>query len=470
MFEALFKNRQPAHRRIPMTGTPVDLYRKLYQGDESSFLYESLESPEKRGRYSFIGGKPFLRFQSRGTSVQVVQDGQIDCLTDDPFNALKRLVGSGVGVPEVASFSGGAVGTVSYDAVRLIETLPAPHAADPSVPDLDFLFPSELVVFDHLMHTIDVICFSEKDNETNAECLADRIRNTISEAVSANEESRPAPAGGVPVRSNFTKESFCRAVDQAKEYIRAGDVFQVVLSQKMTFPFRDDPLGMYQRLRKTNPSPYMYFLKLGGRHVMGSSPEILVKLTGRTVCSRPLAGTRRRGKTGEEDRVLEAELLRDQKERAEHVMLVDLARNDLGRVCEYGTVRPTGLFEVERYSKVMHLVSNVEGRVRADCDAFDVFRACFPAGTVSGAPKVRAMEIIRELEPDDRGPYAGAIGYFGFSGDMDMCIAIRMLTVQDGTGTIQAGAGIVADSEPEHEYQESLNKARAVLAAAGQGE
>jgi anthranilate synthase component 1 len=464
MFDALFKKLRPAHLRIPLAGSPVALFEALYHQDDWSFLYESLESPEKRGRYSFIGGKPFMRFQSRGRNIRLIANGIVRNAQGDPFEVMKKFVQCGIQPPSVLPFSGGAVGTVSYDAVRLIENLPERHAKGPSVPELDFIFPSELVVFDHLENTIDIITYAPEGGPSAAERIAEAIGNPVQQSPSAEALFRVEPED---IRSNFPKDDFCRAVGRAKEYIRAGDAFQVVLSRKMSFPFLSDPLRTYRNLRATNPSPYMYFLRLGERHVLGSSPEILVKLEGKTACSRPLAGTRPRGKTEEEDRALEAELLRDEKEKAEHVMLVDLARNDLGRVCEYGSIRPTGLFEVERYSKVMHLVSNVEGKLKKGKDAFDVFRACFPAGTVSGAPKVRAMEIIDELEPDGRGPYAGAIGYFGYSGDMDMCIAIRMLTVENGRATVQAGAGIVIDSDPEKEFHESLNKARAVLAAAG---
>jgi anthranilate synthase component 1 len=464
MFGHLFKNLRPAHMRLPLAGTPVDLFEALYHGEAWAFLYESLESPERRGRYSFIGGRPFMRFQSCGRDVRLFAGGSVQTIQGDPFDILKKFVHCGVIPPAVPPFSGGAVGTVSYDAVRLIENLPAGNSVERSVPDLDFIFPSELVVFDHLENTADVIVYDEKDGEPAAR----RISKSM-EAVDRPPASFADPVLVEPgeIRSSFPQEAFCAAVRRAKEYIRAGDAFQIVLSRKISFPFPADPLLTYKHLRTTNPSPYMYFLRLGDRHVLGSSPEILVKLEGKTACSRPLAGTRPRGKTDEEDRALEADLLRDEKEKAEHVMLVDLARNDLGRVCEYGSIKPTGLFEVERYSKVMHLVSNIEGRLKKGKDAFDVFRACFPAGTVSGAPKVRAMEIIDELEPDGRGPYAGAIGYFGYSGGMDMCIAIRMLTMQNGTGTVQAGAGIVADSDPEKEYMETLNKARAVLSAAG---
>jgi anthranilate synthase component I len=469
MFDALFKNLKPAHLRVSLSGTPVGLFETLYRGEAWAFLYESLESPAKRGRYSFIGGRPFMRFQSRGKDIRLITNGTVQNMQGDPFEVLKRFVYSGIRPPGVLPFSGGAVGTVAYDAVRLIETLPEKHRGTASVHDLDFMFPSELVVFDHLENTADVIVYAPEGGSSNAGQIAEKIADQVQVPASPSRQFSadipPIAAGSL--NSGFSKEAFCRAVGKARDYIRAGDAFQVVLSRKMSFPFLADPLATYKRLRATNPSPYMYFLRLGERHVLGSSPEILVKLEGKTVCSRPLAGTRPRGRTEAEDLALEAELVRDEKEMAEHVMLVDLARNDLGRVCEYGSVRPSGLFEVERYSKVMHLVSNVEGKLKQGRDAFDVFRACFPAGTVSGAPKVRAMEIIDELEPEVRGPYAGSIGYFGYSGNMDMCIAIRMLTVENGRAAVQAGAGIVADSDPEKEYAESLNKARAVLAAAG---
>jgi anthranilate synthase component 1 len=469
MFETLFQKLKTSHLRVPLSGTPVALFEALYHGESWAFLYESLESPEERGRYSFIGGRPFMRFQSLGKNIRLTAGGTVYDVQGDPFDVLKRFVTGGIRPPDVFPFSGGAVGTVAYDAVRLIENLPESHPEAASVPELDFIFPSELVVYDHLENIADIIVYAQEGGASKAGQIAEKLKIPVQASqvpsIQIPPDVQPIAVGSLD--SSFSKEAFCRAVARARDYIRAGDAFQVVLSRKMSFPFLADPLDTYKRLRTTNPSPYMYFLRLGERHVLGSSPEILVKLEGRTVCSRPLAGTRPRGKTEEEDRALEAELVRDEKEKAEHVMLVDLARNDLGRVCEYGSVRPSGLFEVERYSKVMHLVSNVEGTLQQGRDAFDVFRACFPAGTVSGAPKVRAMEIIDELEPDARGPYAGAIGYFGYSGDMDMCIAIRMLTMQNGRATVQAGAGIVADSDPEKEYMESLNKARAVLDAAG---
>jgi len=458
-----FSQYRPYHEQVPLAGSPVELFEGLYPNEPWAFLYESLESPEKRGRYSFIGSKPFLRFQSTGERARMVTGKESVELSGNPFDALKQLVHCGIRPPDVFPFSGGAVGTVAYDAIRLIERLPNRRKNDSVEPDLDFLFPSELVAFDHLHQTADVIVYSERDGGVRVRQIVANMKSGVPAARGMRPTDSAAP---VLIRSNFSKTSFCRAVEDAKAYILAGDIFQVVLSQRFSFPFASDPWMTYQRLRLTNPSPYMYYLRLGGRRVMGSSPEILVKLTGKTVVSRPLAGTGRRGSTEEEDRLFETRLVRDEKERAEHVMLVDLARNDIGRVCDYGSVRATGLFEVERYSKVMHLVSNVEGVLRQDKDAFDLFRACFPAGTVSGAPKIRAMEIIDELEPDDRELYAGSIGYFGFSGGMDMCIAIRMLTVRNGKGTVQAGAGIVADSDPEREYEESLNKARAVLAAA----
>ena len=459
----LLQRMVPRHRRLRLECSPVDVYHCLYRSEPWGFLYESLESPEKRGRFSFVGGRPFLRFESRGGSIETIGDSRMVRSAGPSMDVLRELVRTGAAQPDVRPFSGGAVGTVSYDAVRLFETLPDRHGPS-RAPDLQFLFPSELVVFDHLEGTVDAILFGESRTESGINRMVDRLASCPAVSRGSVQTVHALP---LEPRSNFTREEFCRAVEKAKAYIRAGDIFQVVVSQRFSFVLPADPWDVYRVFRKINPSPYMYYLHLDGRHVLGSSPEILVKVDGRRASIRPLAGTRPRGTIPEEDLRLESELLRDEKERAEHVMLVDLARNDLGRVCRYGSVRTTDLFGVERYSKVMHLVSNVEGVLEDGKDAFDAFASCFPAGTVSGAPKVRAMEIIDELEPSRRGPYAGAIGYFGFSGDMDMCIAIRMLTQENGMGTVQAGAGIVADSDPESEYRETLQKARAVLSAAG---
>lgn len=450
------------HHKISVTVSPLTVFEKLFHPHEHGFLYESLESVEKRGRYSFTGGAPFAVLVSRKGRTEIHAAGETFRPEGDPLGILRSMVQGTPDWPPVASFSGGAVGYMAYDAVRLTETIPDGNPDDLNVPDLYFIFPSEMMVFDHLEKTVELVVFAEKNPQEKLLHLQKRVRALHDETLS----NMPSTTGKkVEMVSNTSKDEYCQMVEKAKEYILAGDIFQVVLSQRFRFPMPTMPLDAYKALRLTNPSPYMYHLRLNGLDLLGSSPEILVKLEKDRVTIRPIAGTRPRGGTPEEDRALERELLADPKEQAEHVMLLDLARNDIGQVCVPGSVRPTDLIYVERYSRVMHLVSNVEGRLREDRDAFDLVRAAFPAGTVSGAPKIRAMEIIDELEVARRGVYAGAIGYFGFNGSMDMCIAIRMMLVKDGIGYLQSGAGIVADSVPEREYAETENKARALMRA-----
>jgi anthranilate synthase component 1 len=460
-----FIRRTVHHRRIPASCTPVAAYKKLFAGGPHSFLYESLESTGKRGRYSFLGGKPYVVFKSFGTRIEIYTKDGVHHATGDPLQTLRQILNELRMDASVRPFSGGAVGYASYDAVRFFETLPDKNPDTLRIPEFYFIFPEEVLVFDHLEKTVDIVIHSDGPREERMLELS-RLCQASEEVPGTAAEGSWQPDRDVDgFAAVMAPEAYMESVRRAKEYILAGDAFQIVLSQRFTFPVKTDPLRIYEALRVANPSPYMYYLDFGGLNVLGSSPEILVKVLDRQVTIRPLAGTRRRGKDEAEDQALEAELVRDEKERAEHVMLVDLARNDIGRVCDYGTVETTDLFTVERYSKVMHMVSNVQGTLRKDRNAFDCFAACFPAGTVSGAPKVRAMEIIDELEPVRRGIYAGSIGYFDFAGNMDMCIAIRTVVVQNGEGMIQAGAGIVADSDPEHEYHESLNKARALFQA-----
>ncbi|MBN2201333.1 anthranilate synthase component I [bacterium] len=485
------------HRRIPASWTPVSAFEALFADATYGFLYESLESDGKRGRYSFLGGKPYAVFKASGQDIEVrvrparaagPETGTADPgwvthrMEGHPLEVLRRLVNEARMDASVRPFSGGAVGFVSYDAIRRFERIPDANPDRMAVPEFFFMFPEEILVFDHVDKTVDIVIHSDEPSEKRLYELTDLCRSPGNRPFADPEraaDSGPAPdAAALPVpdhggdasgpdsfHSHMTRPEFEAAVRKAKEYILAGDVFQVVLSQRFSFPVRTDPVKMYEALRLANPSPYMYYLALEDLRILGSSPEILVKAEAGMVSIRPLAGTRRRGRTEEEDLRLEAELKADEKERAEHVMLVDLARNDIGRVCRFGTVRASELFTVERYSKVMHLVSHVTGRLREDRDAFDCFSACFPAGTVSGAPKVRAMEIIDELEPERRGVYGGSIGYFDFGGNMDMCIAIRTLVLRGAEGSLQAGAGIVADSDPAKEYQETLNKARALFQA-----
>jgi len=443
----------------------LSIYEALYGREEFSFFYESLEDKEKKGRYSFIGGNPFLIFKSKGKMVETRGLFNSRKKSEDPLDDLKKLIkkykidfGE---IHKTSTFSGGAVGYIGYDFVHCIEKLPQKKEDEINVPDMFFIFPREIIILDNKENTVDIITYYLDDgNKRSLE-----IKSTL-ESLSKKKKVPPKKTAElkqpVVLESNFTQEAFEKAVDRAKEYIVSGDIFQVVISQRFKFANKIPPLDIYKALRAANPSPYMYYLRLEDVSILGSSPEILVKLTKDQVTIRPLAGTRPRGGNPKEDEELKKELLLDEKEKAEHIMLVDLSRNDIGRVCEFGSVKVAELLEVEKFSKVMHIVSNVEGRLRGDKDSFDLLKATFPAGTVSGAPKIRAMEIINELEPENRGIYAGSIGYFDFSGNMDMCIAIRTIIIKEGTGYIQAGAGIVADSVPEKEYQETLNKAVAL--------
>ncbi len=453
------------YRRLPAQAVPLDLFRRLYADQPLAFLYESLEAHGGRGRYSFIGAKPRAVFRCRGRRLRLDLDGRTCRTEGDPLAALRTLIRTQTEVPPVAPFCGGAVGYLAYDTIRWTENIPDSNPDDLGVPDALFIFPQEIICFDHRDKLLHVLLYTDSGQPRRLEQIKAAVE--CGQAASCQpSEPGSLPAGDeAPLRSNMSRAQFEQMVARAKEYIYAGDIFQVVLSQRFEFPLTVEPLRLYQALRLTNPSPYMYYLRLDDLHIAGSSPEMLVTLTGRKVVTRPLAGTRPRGATPAEDAALARELQADEKERAEHVMLVDLGRNDLGRVCEYGSIQLSELLEIERHSKVMHLVSNVEGWLRADRDALDVFQAVFPAGTVSGAPKVRAMQIIDELETVRRGIYAGAIGYFSLMGDLDLCIAIRTIVMCRGKGYIQAGAGIVADSVPAREYQETLNKARALRAA-----
>ncbi len=470
----------PVYRELPADlETPVSVYMKL-RADGPSFLLESVEKGEQLGRYSFIGVQPPLLLLTRGDRARLVSgSGAVleESTGVDPFTALRRLLAGrrAVTLPELPRFTGGAVGYWGYDVVRFIERLPDTAVDDrPHLPTAAFFLADNLIVFDHVRHRLLVL--------TNARLDGDPV-SAYAEAVSRIEHiidrlHRPlhvpdlSPAAGRGTwESNFTQSDYEAAVRRAKEYIAAGDIFQVVLSQRLRRRTSADPLTIYRALRMLNPSPYMFLLEFPGDiYLIGSSPETHVRLEGRTASLRPIAGTRWRGRTPEEDARLAEDLLADPKERAEHVMLVDLGRNDLGRVCEYGSVRVTDFMFIERYSHVMHIVSHVQGTLREDMDALDLLRATFPAGTVTGAPKVRAMEIIEEIEGIKRGPYAGAVGYVGYNGYMDTCITIRTIVMQGDVCDIQAGGGVVADSDPTYEYNETLNKARALAVAVEQAE
>jgi anthranilate synthase component 1 len=469
-------NLVPVYREILADmETPVSAYRKIARG-KYSFLLESVEGGERLARYSFLGTDPFLIFKSKGRDVQIIERWRADKVTlddgQDPLHVLKSLLSryKWVDDPELPKFCGGAVGYIGYDVVRFFEKLPDRTVDDLDVPDCFFVFTDTLVIFDHLKHRIKVVCNPEvgSDPGTTYDLAAEKIDEIVErlrQTTLPPGASHTGESVALSPSANMTQREYEAMVEAAKEYIQAGDIIQAVLSQRLSAPLEADPFDVYRALRSLNPSPYMYYLSYDDITLIGSSPEILVTEDRGVVTTRPLAGTRPRGKNDEEDLALEKELLADEKERAEHIMLVDLGRNDVGRVCEYGTVTVDELMVIERYSHVMHIVSNVRGQLAADKDQFDVLRATFPAGTLSGAPKIRAMEIIEELEPAKRGTYGGAIGYFSFSGNMDTCITIRTILVKDGTAYMQAGAGIVADSVPANEYRECMNKAGALVRA-----
>jgi anthranilate synthase component I len=464
--------------------TPVGAHLRLARHAKYSFLLESVEGGETIGRYTFTGVMPEEVFRARGRSLTLeTRRGTVEC-EGDPVEHLRQLTARyrPVRLAGLPPLTAGAIGYFAYDMVRLIERIPAAGQDDVGVDDCVMMFYHGLVAFDHVQHRVSVIqnVFTEGPGSLRSkyDAAVGRIRRTR-RLLEGPLPPRPRAQRAKPVglESNMTKQEFVAAVKRAKEYILAGDAFQIVASQRFSAKTTTDSFQIYRALRVVNPSPYLYFLQLDDVSVVGSSPEMLVKVQGRNAFYKPLAGTRPRGRSEEEDRRLEQELVADPKERAEHIMLVDLGRNDLGRVCEYGSVKVDRLMFVERFSHVMHLVSSLSGRLRKDVDCFDTLMACFPAGTLSGAPKVRAMEIIDELEPTRRGIYAGAILYLDFSGNVDSCIGLRTLVAKGGRVYIQAGAGIVADSVPEREYQETLNKARALVQAleiaqsgAGRGE
>ncbi|MGI8865773.1 MAG: anthranilate synthase component I, partial [Rubrobacteraceae bacterium] len=459
--------------------TPISAVLK-FANEENVFLLESAESAERFGRYSFLGFDPKRTLSYRdGVYTVVDADGVREVPADDPFRGLAEIVGkkSVAPLPNLPAFVGGAVGYFSYDAVRYLEDLPDAPPDDLNVPEAYFVVTDTLVVFDHLRHKILVISLVDASSLGDVEGdgfstayrrAADDVRR-VSERLAAPMVRRALPNGidaQLEIPSNISEVEYIEAVEKAQEYIRAGDAFQIVPSQRFRAEVGDlNPLLLYRGLRTVNPSPYMTYLKLGDFSLVGASPEPLVRVEGRRVMTRPVAGTRPRGATPEEDAALAEELLADEKERAEHVMLVDLGRNDLGRVSRIGTVELETFMEIERYSHVMHIVSTVEGNLRDNLTALDALAAAFPAGTVSGAPKVRAMEIIDELETTRRGPYAGATGYYGIDGRLDTCITLRTALLKDGAAFFQAGGGVVADSVPKLEYEESRNKAQAMARA-----
>lgn len=467
----------PVYRQLTSdTLTPVTAYQRIASGPWA-FLFESVVGGEKIGRYSFVGSHPFLTLTATGLNVVVDHIGserrEFECA--DPLKELDVLVSQfqSVAIPDLPRFCGGAVGFAGYDVIRYTENLPNVPLDDRHLPDLCFAFYDSMVVFDHIRKVVLVVALADTAHgdleesraraEERLEVLCRQLSFSGGDVALTDIDLTIEP---VPeIKSNFTQPQFEAAVEKCREFVKAGDIFQVVISQRLEYKSPAQPLDVYRSLRMVNPSPFMFLLRTPDVDLVGSSPEIMVRVEDGETTIRPLAGTRIRGKSPQEDRELADELLADPKERAEHVMLIDLARNDVGRVAEYGTVELTDVMVVERYSHVMHITSNVSGKLREGLSAVEALRAGLPAGTVSGAPKVRAMEIIDLIEPLKRGPYGGAVGYIDFTGNMDTCIALRTLVIREGTIYIQAGAGIVADSVPELEYRETLSKARAMLKA-----
>ena len=468
--------------------TPVSAFLAISQGQSHAFLLESIERGEQIGRYTFLGAGPYMRVKALGGKV-VVEGHKVKSPTsraksvreghpksdESVFRVLKRLLREHrpAHIPGLPPFTAGAVGYFAYDVVRQLEKIGDRAKDDLSVPDAELMFFDRLLAFDHLRHQIHIMAAADVSRESprgaydravrDIAALEKKLASGLSPALF--RKSAKVKSGKLKVHPGTTREEYMRGVERCKEYIAAGDIFQVVLSQRLDFVPEVAPFDLYRALRQVNPSPYLYFLKTGETHILGSSPEMLVRVTGRKLEYRPIAGTHPRGKDDAEDAQLEQKMRNDEKERAEHVMLVDLGRNDLGRVSEYGSVKVKDLMYVERYSHVMHLVSALEGTLRKDLDALDAFAACFPAGTLSGAPKVRAMQIIEELEPTRRGVYGGSVLYADFAGNLDSCIAIRTMLMQGKKAYLQAGAGLVADSDPATEFQESMNKAGALLKA-----
>lgn len=455
--------------------TPVSAFLAIGQKESHAFLLESVERGEQIGRYTFLGANPYMRVRARHGKVEIERGRKREVITEDVFQVVKRLLREHepASIPGLPPFTAGAVGYFAYDVIRLLENIGEHAKDDLSLPDAELMFFDRLLAFDHLRHQIHIMAAADVRQESPKRAYDRALRdiNALERKLATGlspalwRKSAKGKAGKLNVHACTKRADYMRAVERCKEYIAAGDIFQVVYSQRLEFTPEVAPFDLYRALRQVNPSPYLYFLKNGDTHILGSSPEMLVRVTERKLEYRPIAGTRPRGKDATEDASLEQEMRHDEKERAEHVMLVDLGRNDLGRVSEYGSVKVKDLMYVERYSHVMHLVSALEGTLRKDLDALDAFAACFPAGTLSGAPKVRAMQIIEELEPTRRGVYGGSVMYADFAGNLDSCIGIRTMLMKGKKAYLQAGGGIVADSNPEAEFQESMNKAGALLRA-----
>jgi anthranilate synthase component 1 len=455
--------------------TPVSAFLAIAEKEPHAFLLESVERGEQIGRYTFLGVRPYMRLGARGSTIEIERGRKREKHEGNVFEFVKLLLGEHkpAEMPGLPPFTAGAVGYFSYDVVRELEKIGAHAKDDLSLPDCELMFFDRLLAFDHLRHQIHIMAAADVSRESprvaydRAVCDIAGLERKLAAGVSPAmwRRSTKAKLGKLKIHSGTTRAKFLRSVERCKEYIAAGDIFQVVLSQRLDFVPGIEPFDLYRALRQVNPSPYLYFLRMDDTQILGSSPEMLVRVTGRKLEYRPIAGTHPRGRDEAEDLRLEQQMRTDEKERAEHVMLVDLGRNDLGRVSEYGSVKVKDLMYVERYSHVMHLVSALEGTLRKDLSALDAFAACFPAGTLSGAPKVRAMQIIEELEPVRRGIYGGSVLYADFAGNLDSCIGIRTMLMQGKHAYLQAGAGIVADSDPAREFDESMNKAQALLRA-----
>jgi anthranilate synthase component 1 len=455
--------------------TPVSAFLSIAENEPHAFLLESIERGEQIGRYTFLGARPYMRLRARGSAIEIERGRRREQHEGNVFEFVKLLLSEHqpAAIPGLPPFTAGAVGYFSYDVVRQLEKIGERAKDDLSLPDCELMFFDRLLAFDHLRHQIHIVAAADVSRESPRLAYKRAVRDITALERKLAAGLRPAmwrkstktKPGKLNIHAGTTRAAFMRGVERCKEYIAAGDIFQVVLSQRLDFIPGIEPFDLYRALRQVNPSPYLYFLRMADTQILGSSPEMLVRVTGRKLEYRPIAGTHPRGRNEAEDQRLEQQMRNDEKERAEHVMLVDLGRNDLGRVSEYGSVKVKDLMYVERYSHVMHLVSALEGTLRKDLGALDAFAACFPAGTLSGAPKVRAMQIIEELEPVRRGIYGGSVFYADFAGNLDSCIGIRTMLMQGKHAYLQAGAGIVADSDPAREFEESMNKAQALLRA-----
>jgi anthranilate synthase component 1 len=455
--------------------TPVSAFLSIAEKESHAFLLESVERGEQIGRYTFLGARPYMRLRARGSVIEIERGRKRERHQGHVFEFVKLLLSAHqpAAMPGLPPFTAGAVGYFSYDVVRQLEKIGEHAKDDLSLPDCELMFFDRLLAFDHLRHQIHIVAAADVSRESPRRAYDRAVRDIAALERKLAAGLRPAmwrksvkgKPGKLKIHAETTRAQFMRSAERCKEYIAAGDIFQVVLSQRLDFIPEVAPFDLYRALRQVNPSPYLYFLRMGETEILGSSPEMLVRVTGRKLEYRPIAGTHPRGRDEAEDLRLEHQMRNDEKERAEHVMLVDLGRNDLGKVSEYGSVKVKDLMFVERYSHVMHLVSALEGTLRKDLGALDAFAACFPAGTLSGAPKVRAMQIIEELEPVRRGIYGGSVLYADFAGNLDSCIGIRTMLMQGKHAYLQAGAGIVADSDPAREFEESMNKARALLRA-----